>query len=397
MALNFERKMKTDRILSIDIIRGFSILGIFLVNMMSFHSPLLYIDPIKWWEGPIDRITYILIDIFAQASFYPLFSIVFGYSMVLLLEKAKKSDTAFIPVAIRRLLSLLLMGMIHAFFVWHGDILIQYAVLGLIFLPFLRLSGKSLLMTGISFYGIPALFLVILLFLTSIMTPGEEVSMFDQEAITQSVVAYQKGTFMEVTKQRVIDWTATNNFENIPFLLISIFPLFFIGAGIAKLKWLTQLERYQKRLSLVVIITLALGLSLKILPYMVNGALYAQYLQDSIGGLCLAVFYGALIIKISQVKSLRKWLSPLTLIGKMSISNYLFQSLLSSLIYYHYGLGLYGKVSLFSGTLLVFLIFSLQIVLSYIWLKYFTYGPVEWFWRLVTYLKPVKLKKSKTS
>ncbi|WP_318505133.1 DUF418 domain-containing protein [Bacillus sp. T3] len=386
MAWNSDVEIRNERILSIDIIRGFSILGIFLVNMMSFHSPLLYLDPLQWWDHPIDRITYILIDIFAQASFYPLFSMLFGYSMVLLLEKVQLRGQHFYRILVRRLLALLLFGIVHAFFIWHGDILIQYALLGFVLLPFLKLSGRSLFIAGISFYTVPVLLITMVLFFTSTVSP----SLYDGEAVAQSIAIYQQGSFLDVTQQRAIDWMETNNLENGPFLFISIFPLFLIGVGMAKLKWIQHHKVYRKRLLCMLISTLVLGLSLKELPYLVDGALYAEYVQDSVGGVSLAFFYGALLILVSEKT---KWLNSLALIGKMSISHYLFQSLVSSMIFYGYGFGLYGKVSLFSGTILVFVIFSLQIVLSRIWLKYFTFGPVEWLWRTVTYWKKVKLRK----
>jgi uncharacterized protein len=134
---------ESNRILSLDRMRGFAMLGIFLVNMLSFHSPLLYIDPLKWWKDPLDQGFYVSIDIFVQASFYPLFSMLFGYGLVLLRERAQLKGISFIPIALRRLSLLLVIGLIHAFFIWHGDILFNYAFLGLIFLLFIRLSGRS--------------------------------------------------------------------------------------------------------------------------------------------------------------------------------------------------------------------------------------------------------------
>src|SRR3954452_18852034 len=91
---------ESNRILSLDRMRGFAILGIFLVNMLSFHSPLLYIDPLKWWKDPLDQGVYVFIDIFVQASFYPLFSMLFGYGLVLLRERAQLKGISFIPIAL---------------------------------------------------------------------------------------------------------------------------------------------------------------------------------------------------------------------------------------------------------------------------------------------------------
>ena len=117
-----------------------------------------------------------------------------------------------------------------------------------------------------------------------------------------------------------------------------------------------------------------------------------MYIQDGIGGLCLAIFYGATVIRTSANFYVKKWLNPFAIIGRMSISNYLFQSLVSTTIFYHYGLGLYGKVSLLQGTLLVLLVFIFQIILSQLWLKLFQFGPIEAIWRSVTYGKEIKGK-----
>lgn len=123
-----------DRIVAIDIIRGISIFGIFLVNMMSFHSPLLYVDPHTRWHQGLEKYTYRFIDVFAEGSFYPLFALLFGYSFVLFREKVVGQGMNFTVLALRRLFFLLVVGIIHAFFIWHGDILIQYSILGFIFI-----------------------------------------------------------------------------------------------------------------------------------------------------------------------------------------------------------------------------------------------------------------------
>ena len=158
-----------NRIVSLDMIRGVAILGIFLVNMLSFHSPFLYIDPLEWWQEPVDRGIYIFIDIFVQASFYPLFSILFGYGLILLWERTVQKGLHFYPIIIRRLSLLLIVGLAHAFLIWHGDILFNYALLGFIFLLFNRLSGKGMLIMGSILYLIPNLLLFGLLLLMVMM------------------------------------------------------------------------------------------------------------------------------------------------------------------------------------------------------------------------------------
>ncbi|WP_246140904.1 DUF418 domain-containing protein [Bacillus marasmi] len=382
------------RIISLDTIRGVSILGIFLVNMMSFHSPLLYIDPLQWWNEPLDQATYMFIDIFAQASFYPLFSLLFGFSLVIFRENALRRGMNFSVLAVRRLLMLLFIGILHAFFVWHGDILIEYALLGLVVLPMLAFSGRSLLIFGGALYGLPTLLLTLLLIFASLGGQGIPSELNNHQAIQQSLEIYQAGTFYEITSQRVIDWYFTNKLENLPFFIISIYPFMLIGAGVAKQKWLVRLGQYKRGISAVCYSLLAVGLIIKLLPYWLKGNIAAQYAQDSIGGFFLTIFYGLFIVIMVENEKWQKLLTPFAAIGKMSLSNYLFQSIIATLIFYSYGLGLYGEISLFTGTLLVLVIFALQLLLSTLWLRKFSYGPVEWLWRLVTYSKRVMLFKS---
>jgi uncharacterized protein len=376
-------KSKGTRILSIDIIRGFSILGIFIVNMMYFHTPLLYLDPLSFFQGS-DRVTYIMIDIFAQGSFYPLFSLLFGYSFVLFRRKILNKSLNFKTMAVRRLFFLLLIGIVHAFFVWHGDILILYATIGFLLIFLLALPGKTLFLCGMLLYGIPALFLHILFFIVQLSAPNGNPGFINHSMAEKSMQIYQYGDFLAITKQRIIDWLTTNNLETIPFLVVTILPLFLIGAGLAKLGWL---EKKQRSLPFIIVFSLCIGLLLKSMPYFFSENILAQYTQESIGGLCLAIFYGALLIRLSEFEMAQRWLQPFAAIGRISMSNYLFQSIVSTLIFYQYGLGLYGHLSLLFATLLAFAIFCVQAVLSLIWLKRFSHGPLESIWRAFIYLK----------
>ncbi|PLR78880.1 hypothetical protein CU633_03565 [Bacillus sp. V3-13] len=382
-----------ERITSIDIMRGLAILGIFLVNMMSFHSPILYIDPLQWWNDPADKAVYILIDVFAQASFYPLFSLLFGYGLVILRERLLARQAKFAPIALRRLFLLLVMGIIHAFLIWHGDILITYAVLGFIALLFLKLSGKALMLTGTLLYIIANLMFGILIIGMVLFIPGGELSMYDHASAALSQQTYKEGSFIEITVQRATDWYAVNNFETFFLMLSSILPLFLIGAGAAKLKWLEQPDEHKQKLRKILLVTLISGLLIKISPYLLGRNMASEYVQDFFGGPLLAISYALMVALSARRKTAAKFLMPLAAVGRMSLSNYLLQSIVSTLIFYSYGLGFYGDISLAGGTVLVVFIFAFQMIISQIWMKHFYYGPFEWLWRSFTYLKPQKWKR----
>ncbi|MCQ6274354.1 DUF418 domain-containing protein [Bacillus sp. V3B] len=380
-----------NRIVSLDMMRGFAILGIFLVNMLSFHSPFLYIDPLQWWQNPLDQGVYIFIDIFVQASFYPLFSMLFGYGLVLLRERAQLKKISFIPIALRRLSLLLVIGLAHAFFIWHGDILFNYALLGFIFLLFIRLSGRSMMIIGNLLYILPNLFFIVMLFLTILFLPGEKFSINNPFLSSQSLDIYQNGSFFEITAQRMDDWTYTNNVFGLVMMLFSLLPLFLIGGSAAKYRWLEQVDKHRKGLTITLILTSIFGFVFKLFPYMLATNWATTYVQDILGGPLLAISYGLTIALFAEKKYLNKLLTSISYVGRMSFSNYLLQSIVATLIFYSYGLGVYGKVSVAMGTLLVLVIYTCQIFLSRLWLKSFYYGPAEWAWRNFTYFKKQKL------
>ncbi|GIN62908.1 hypothetical protein J27TS8_29010 [Robertmurraya siralis] len=384
---------KTNRIISLDMMRGFSIFGIFLVNMLSFHSPMLYLNPATWWEAPFDRGSYVLIDIFAQGSFYPLFSLLFGYGLVLLYERTAGRGNAFAPIAFRRLGVLLVFGMIHAFFIWHGDILINYAVFGFLLLLFIRGSGVGMTITGGLMWFIPQLIFSLLLLISAFLMPELESTIYQVEKVKHSIEVYQGGSLAEIFSQRWNDWYMVNNFGNGIIMLFSIFPFFLIGGGAAKLRWMERVAELRRPLMISFFLFFLLGLFLKLCPYIFQGGLAFEYIQDSLGGPLLAVSYAIVIALAADTIRGRKLLSFLAPVGQMSLSNYLLQSVISTTIFYSYGFGLYNQISVFSGSLLVCVIFALQVIFSSYWMKTHQFGPMEWVWRSATYKKWQRWKK----
>lgn len=384
-----------NRIMSLDVMRGIAIFGIFLVNMLSFHSPFLYLDPFSWWQAPIDQFTYILIDIFAQGSFYPLFALLFGYGLIILRNRTIEKGLPFTPLAIRRFLILLIIGVFHAMFIWHGDILINYAFFGVIFLFFLKMSAKSMMLTGFFLWLVPNSFLSLLIIMSSMFAPGEEIPIYNHIEAQQSVEIYQQGSFMDITEQRMADWYAVNNPANAIFMVFSIFSFFLIGGGAAKLRIIERTKDLRKPLKLAFAVFLMIGLSLKMLLYILHRSIALEYIQETLGGPILAIAYGIGIALLVNREGRSKILAIFAPVGRMSISNYLIQSLLATFLFYSYGFGFYDKISVFIGTILVMLIYTGQTVISYHWLKKHHYGPVEWLWRSLTYkkLQPWKIKE----
>lgn len=384
---------EAERIEEIDIIRGIAIFGIFAVNMGAFNFPWLYMSPGEIWNSPWDLAVERFIDIFFQANFYPLFSFLFGFGLIIFQERAESKGYTFAVLYRRRLLILLGIGMIHAFLIWHGDILIPYALTGFLLIPFHQMETKNLLSWSLGLILIPSVLLGSLLLLVNFTDPAAETYRTTNEAMAeQSMEIYRYGTFAEITVQRIQDWYYVNNLSGFIFIALSILPMFLLGAYVAKKRWFHEPDRHAETIKQVWRISLCIALPFKILPYLWEQYDALQFLQDTLGGHAAAIFYAFSLILLLRRESWRKRLAPLGRVGRLSLSNYLLQSLLSTMLFYSYGLGLYGTISPSLGFALTLLIFAVQIVLSHYWLRYYSIGPAEWVWRSLTYGKKQQLR-----
>lgn len=185
-----------NRTIAIDVLRGFALIGILLVNMPTFHSPFLYLDSFTYWPSELDQFFSGIVDLFAQSNFYPLFAFLFGYGAMIIAERLQMKGIYFPTFFARRLTILLIIGCIHAFLIWNGDILITYAITCFFFILFYQLSGKMLLRIGIAIYCIPVLLT------TFLPMQSQEHFGENSKAIQTSIQNYSSGTVLDILKQR---------------------------------------------------------------------------------------------------------------------------------------------------------------------------------------------------
>lgn len=381
-----------ERIVALDIIRGIAILGIFLVNMPSFFSPMLYVDMKSYWTETRDIVVMNGVDIFAQASFYTLFSFLFGYGFIIFTNRVAEKNLSVPKYFSRRLVVLLIIGVIHAFLIWHGDILITYALCGFILLVMRKMSPKAMVWTALLIIVIPTTLMSLMMLLVTMTMGDANIYSTLEVYAAQSLEVYANGTFMEITNQRISDWSFVN-IANFFFIVLSVLPMFLFGAAAAKSNWLEKVEENLSGMKKLWVITFILALIFKLLPYYTEHNFATEYLQDGIGGPASAVFYFLTVVLMTRKRMGLKLLSPFQYVGKMSLSNYLFQSVVCSLIFYSYGLGLYGSFTPFQGIWLVLGIYIFQIIISKVWVSNFHYGPMEWIWRAGTYGNRPKFKR----
>ncbi|MBM4168133.1 MAG: DUF418 domain-containing protein [Ignavibacteria bacterium] len=402
--VQFQPVQPQERIETIDILRGFAIFGILIVNMAYFNSPVyLIIMPTDWWTGTVDRVAQGLIRFAAEGKFITLFSFLFGLGLAIQMLRAEEQGKNFLPFYRRRLVVLFIVGLIHAFLIWHGDILVPYAIFGFVLLLFRNRKPKTLIVWAIVLLLIPALLTGLGATMLELgrMVPeaGEQIdAQFAQQAeeyrelSQRSIEAYSQGGFSEIFAQRLDDLRF--NYMGLVFYFTNIFAMFLIGLYVGRRRIFSELPTHQNLIRRTFWWGLVLGIS--------GNLIYALAREYSIpseptllsfvstagfafGGPALCLFYAAALTRLSMSSGWKRRLAPLAAVGRFAISNYLLQSVICTLIFYNYGLGFYGEVGPAAGLVLTVAIFSLQIVLSRWWIRRYRFGPVEWLWRSLTY------------
>ncbi|MFC7060827.1 DUF418 domain-containing protein [Halobacillus seohaensis] len=381
----------SERLGWVDATRGLAILGIFMVNVPAFNAPyFLYGGEEIFWTSMTSQVIQTIIDIFFQASFYTLFSFMFGFGLYMMKERLEVKGNNYRAIIFRRLLILIAFGAIHAFLIWHGDILLSYGVFGMIMFAFFNTSPKGLLVWAFSLLG----FLVVPLTLGMYAMRDQLGSFSNFQETEEAKQNYGQGNLLEIWQQNLVDWTYSNNPGTVPFLALSLIPMFMLGVYFAKRKWLHNPDEHQASIKKWWVITGVLFILFKAGPYVIGNPEWFQLLQDNIGGTASAIFYVLSVTLAFKFSFGKKLLYPLTWVGRMSLSNYILQSIISFLLFYSVGLGWYGQVSPLESVGIVLVVFSLQIIASKSWLKTFRYGPLEWLWRTLTYGKKQPLKRS---
>lgn len=378
-----------NRIVWIDIVRGFAILGIFIVNIGAFSAPyFLYGGAENAWSEPVEQFIQMLIDVFFQGSFYTLFSILYGFSWQLMKDRLDIKGINYAAFLFRRQLILVGIGMVHAFLIWHGDILLSYGLIGLLLLFFIEVKDRTLLLWAVLLLGGSVSFFTISLYQVRYLLGGA-----NETAISQAIESYSSTQLSVILGQNLQDWSNANSGIAFIFLIITLLPLFLLGMYIARKQWLHEPQKHQQTLWRLLKISFFLFILLKLGPYSIGNPLWLSYLQDNLGGAASALFYIVLITLISQSALGLKIVMPFKYVGRMALSNYILQSVFCFTLIYGIGFGLYGSIKPSIAILIVIVFYSLQIIGSKWWLSRFRFGPLEWIWRSLSYKKKQVIRK----
>ncbi|WP_404451706.1 DUF418 domain-containing protein [Virgibacillus necropolis] len=381
---------ESKRLLWIDAARGFAIFGIFMVNVGAFSAPyFMHGGEAGAWPGTVDHFVQSFIDVFFQASFYTLFSLLFGFGFQLMIDRLVEKGEHVYGILFRRLLLLIGFGVVHAFAIWYGDILLSYGIIGLLLLLFVKVKNKTLLIWAFLLMGISVTY-----YTTFLYDVREYLGFVDHGAIKQAIVNYQSNSLSDIWSQNYVDWEYANGGISYLFLTSTLLPLFLVGMFIARKRWLHDIERFQKVLKWGWLISLVIFLVLKLGPYAYGNPIWFSFIQDNLGGSASALFYIFSIGLLAKTDLGMKLIRPFVHVGRMSLTNYISQSVIMFILFYGIGFALYGTISPLEGVIIVVIIYTLQVFASRWWFRHYQFGPLEWIWRVLTYNKKQAFRKN---
>ena len=371
--------MSPKRIHELDALRGIALLGILIVNILVFHAPYAYYGEVY---GQLEGLESTVVDLvvhYAGGKFLFIFAFLFGYGISM---QQHSHGANFSRYFTRRMGELALFGALHILLFWFGDILLSYALLGLMTLPFLRLSNSNILVAGLFFVLFRPLYYVAVLTFGLPLMGGEA-----PETLEVFYQTFQEGSYLEILSLRMQEFTWFIP-ENLVWYIPKTWGLFFFGI-------------YAHRTGILGRFSKAHSFSLLWILFLLGqSVLWNTYKMDWFATFDLAAqpWWRPILIAVNVTSETLQGLGyifSLTLlfhlspnfttsfapIGRMALTNYIMQSLICVLLFYGFGFGLYGTLKPSQLMLIAAGIYSLNIIASHAILSRYSSGPLEYLWR----------------
>ncbi len=413
-----------ERIEVIDILRGFALFGVILVNTWAFqHWSLPWrIEYGEVWTGTANHVAMWMIEFFASGRFFRLFSFLFGLGFALQLGRAEERGVPFFSVYRRRLLVLLLFGLLHVMLRGTGDILHLYALLGFLLLLFRKFSPRALLVTALVCLMTPWAVNAVRArpYYDSLTAPQVSEQSLQERERFEAKERARREELVRVRREGTLGDNVAWNLQSFAWAypnplelmwesleyLGGEFVMFLLGlyAGRrrifenmhAHLPFIRKLLWWGLGLGLVGIsVHLTLTLVLPDPPPLPYFAHRVARLFRTVGAPAFSLFYASAIVLLVQRETWKRLLAPLGAVGRMPLTNYLLHTVIHAAIFFGVGLGLYAKIPPAATVGVTLLMYGSMILLSVWWMKRFRFGPAEWLWRTLTYgkLQPMRVSQ----
>ncbi len=423
---------QNQRIVILDILRGFALLGILAMNIVSFGWPFLGYETPQYsgGDGLGNRISWSFNTLIFSGKMMSLFSILFGAGFALQAQRIQAVGRKYTGLYYRRVFWLLVIGLIHGYLFWSGDILVTYAVCGAFLFLFRNRSIKTLVILAVILITISCLTMAglgaMMGWMRSIateagaiqesggeLTPMQEGILeswegaranFDPrpEQFQEQVKAF-RGGYLEILPHRALE-TLMSQLVAIPIMLFwGVSGRMLLGIALVRNGFLTgecSLSTYLKTACWCYGIGLPLTIAGACLQWSSDFDALTAFTQGgllvSFGMVPVALGHASVLILLWKKHALG-WLSRrLAAVGRMALTNYLMQTLIATTLFYGYGFNLFGTVDRVGLWLVVVSIWGLQLWYSPRWLSSFRFGPAEWLWRSLTYWRIQPIRRSTT-
>jgi uncharacterized protein len=422
MTTSFEPVSSTERLRTLDVLRGAALLGIALMNIVFSGLPMAaYSNPNVWGgNDPLNvgilAVQWVLFD----GKMRALFSIMFGAGIVLFMQRALERDNSVRAADLlsRRMLWLMLFGALHGWLIWAGDILYSYGLFGLLLIPMRNVAPRKLLVTAGVFMVLLTLAVVGMGFsqrstrdkamaARAVEAKGQALTKEQQDAkkawdetynralpskqkLQEEIDNYRKGYGGVMTQRAPI----MRKFNFLPVYFpngIDIWALMLIGMALFKLGVL-QGERpkgFYVRLAAA-----GYGVGIAMNSVSTYGMITSNYdivanifwnVPYELGRVAVVLGHASVLILFAQGQWMRWLADRLAAVGQMAFSNYISHSIIYALVFYAPGLRLFGQLQRYQLYYVVLGMWILSLTISPIWLRYFRFGPLEWCWRSLTY------------
>jgi uncharacterized protein len=353
------------RIEAIDAIRGIALFGVLMVNLVTAFRVSIFQQFLPAAPGPMtgERIVERIIEIAIEQKAFCLFALLFGIGLGMQVERLAATGRPLYWLA-RRLGALLVFGLVHLLFIWNGDILTEYAVTGFLVLPLLRLPRAGILAASM-------IFLVLY-----VAGPPLAYSTAELQAhVAAANRAYATGGVAEVFEFSVAELPLI--FQLHAFVLPRTVGLFLLGAFLWRSGLFKRVSDYTDELGLAAIVGITAGGALTV----AQGGAASSHLAPVV----LALGYGAALLALSHLSTGRRVLAVFAPVGRMAFTNYVLQSMLFAGIFFGYGFGQFGEMTVSTASAIGVAVYACQVLASRWWVERYRFGPLEWTWRMLMY------------
>jgi uncharacterized protein len=399
---------------SIDTLRGVAVLGIFLMNIPTFAmtGAAFFNPPVAGGFEGGDYATWLVSHLFFDMKMMAIFSMLFGAGIVLMAERLIETGRRPAGVHYRRMLWLLAIGLAHAYLIWFGDILVPYALVGMMVYPLRRLSPRWLAVIGCCVLPVSMAMFGLMQAFFELMRGATSGPMAEAWPETKLMFIPTEAS-LEAERQKVMGGFVHRVAATAPgvaMMQITVFAIYTLWRaaglmllGMALHKWgVFKAERSTRFYATMVLAGGLLGGGLVAAGVVVNhrnGFDPVAFFGvvgwfNYVGSVGVALAWVGLVMLACKAAALGPVRRVLAAVGQMAFTNYLMQSVIAAFIFYGWGLGHYGQLSRVELVPIVLGVWAFQLIASPLWLKWFRFGPMEWLWRSLTYWKVEPLRRA---